>query len=135
MSFPSGFHLLPGEKILWKGKMSWRSLWAPILIGILSIWIYGLGIIFIAYAASKWARIYYIVTNRRVTKVVEHYAFLRTDTFEIENGEVKDMQVVRTAMGEKLDFGDIVIISDTEKIIFNGISHPYEELGRVNGMI
>ena len=73
------------------------------------------------------------VTNRRVVKVVEHYAFLSTDIFEIK--KVKDMHVVRTIMGEKLDFGDIVITSDTEKVVFNGVSHPYDEMKKIIGVI
>ena len=133
MSLPSGLHLQQDEKVLWKGKMGWRSLWAPLLIGILSIWIYGLGIIFIVYAAAKRVKTDYIVTNQRAIKVVEHYAFLSTDIFEIK--KVKDMHVVRTIMGEKLDFGDIVITSDTEKVVFNGISHPYDEMKKIIGVI
>ena len=45
------------------------------------------------------------------------------------------MHVVRTIMGEKLDFGDIVITSDTEKVVFNGVSHPYDEMKKIIGVI
>jgi len=41
------------EKILWKGRKCFRSFLPLILIGILTLWIYGIGIIFIIYAISK----------------------------------------------------------------------------------
>ncbi len=51
------------EKILWKERKCFKSFLPIVFIGILTLWIYGIGIIFIAYAISKWFRITYTITE------------------------------------------------------------------------
>ncbi|KAA0000892.1 MAG: hypothetical protein FE040_01360 [Thermoplasmata archaeon] len=138
MAIPYGLHLQPGEKILWQGKMSWKSLWVPLLAGILSVWIYGLGVLFLAYAAAKWLKTDYAVTDKRVIKIVRHYSFLYladTDIFEIKRDDVNDEYVAQTLMGKKFDFGDIVFISPKKKVVFKGLNQPYDALEKMKNTI
>jgi len=119
-------HLNTDEKILWKGKLSWGSLCPLLLIGVLTIWIYGIGVIFIAYAVSKWARITYIITDQRILKVVEHYAFLKTEIEEMDRVGDESISISRTLGGKLCKYWKVEIDSGGKKIMMDGITEPEE---------
>jgi len=118
------YNLNSDEKILWKGKLSWKSLWPFLLIGVLTIWIYGIGIIFIAYAVSKWARTTYIITNQRILKVVEHYAFLRTEIEEMNRRGDESISISQTLRGKLCKYWKIEIGGGGQKITMDGMAEP-----------
>ena len=69
MYTPYGLNLQRGEKILWMGKRCLASLWLPFLVGVITLVIYGIGVLFIAYAIVTWLKVDYVVTDKRVAKV------------------------------------------------------------------
>ena len=80
------------KKILWKGRNCFRGFLPIILVGVLTSWVYGIGIIFIAYAILKWIRVTYLITDKKIVKIIEHYAFYRIEKREIRYEEVQDLK-------------------------------------------
>ena len=105
------------EKILWKGRKCFRSFLPFILIGILTLWIYGIGIIFIIYAISKWFRITYTITEERILQTIEHYAFCRKEHREIKYEDVQKIKISQTILQKILGYWKIEIISKNKNIV------------------
>ncbi|MCD6512376.1 MAG: PH domain-containing protein [Thermoplasmata archaeon] len=110
------------EKILWKGRRCFRSFWFIILIGILTLWIYGIGIIFIAYAILKWVSIAYIITDKRILEVMEHHAFIKRDINEIEYKDIRAIKISQTFFEKMLKYWKIEINGRDRRIILKTIS-------------
>ncbi len=55
LKLPSDFTLVEGEVLYWYGRLSWRANWLLILLGVVTIWIFGLGLLFflLAYLRIK----------------------------------------------------------------------------------
>ena len=125
---PYGLKLERDERILWMGKRCIGSLWLPFIIGILTLPLYGIGVLFILYAISKWLKTDYIITDRKVAKITRHYAFvylLSYDVEEIKREEIKSMYTLQTSMGRIFHYYDM-IIENKGKLIFKGIKYPEE---------
>ena len=103
------------EKILWKGRKCFRSFLPFILIGILTLWIYGIGIIFI-YAISKWFRITYTITEEKVLETIEHYAFYKKKYREIKY-DVQEIKISQTILQKILGYWKIEIAGKNKNII------------------
>ncbi len=132
MYTPYGLNLQRGEKILWMGKRCLASLWLPFLIGVITLVIYGIGVLFIAYAIVTWLKVDYVVTDKRVAKVTRHYAFvylISYDLKEIRHEEIKSVYTIQSKMGKSFYFWDL-IIENGQKIVFKGIKEP-EEVKRI----
>ncbi len=109
---------IKNEKILWKERKCFRSFLPIILIGILTLWIYGIGIIFIAYAISKWFRITYIITEEKILENIEHYAFYKKEAREIKYKDMQDLKISQIFFQKILRYWKIGVIGKNEKIIF-----------------
>ena len=130
---PYGLELEKGEKIVWIGKRSLRSLWLPFLIGFIALPLYGLGVIFIIYAIAKWLKTDYVVTNKRIAKVTRHYAFVYLvsyDVDEIRHEEIKSVYSLQHSMGTRFRYWNL-IIENGKKIIFEGIRDVEEVKGAI----
>jgi len=108
------------EKIIWIGKRNIRSLWAPFLAGILFLPFYGIGTLFFLYAILKWLRVDYVITDRRVMKIVRHYAFLRHDREEIKREKIRGFYSLERGI-PGLKYWNVVV-ENGSKIIFHGVS-------------
>ena len=109
--------MIHNEKILWKGRKCFRSFLPIVFIGILTLWVYGMGIIFIAYAISKWFRITYTVTEEKILQTIEHYAFYRKENREINCDDVQDIKISQTFFQKMLGYWKIEIIGKNKKIV------------------
>jgi len=105
------------EKILWKERKCFRSFLPIVFIGILTLWIYGIGIIFIAYAISKWFRTTYTITEERILQTIEHYAFHRKENREINYDDVQDIKISQTFFQKMLEYWRIEIIGKSKNIV------------------
>ncbi|MCD6222172.1 MAG: PH domain-containing protein [Thermoplasmata archaeon] len=105
------------EKILWKERKCFRSFLPIVFIGILTLWIYGIGIIFIAYAISKWFRTTYTITEERILQTIEHYAFHRKENREINYDDVQDIKISQTFFQKMLRYWRIEIIGKSKNIV------------------
>ncbi len=123
---PYGLDLNPGEKILWIGKRSLKSLWLLFVIGFVLMPLYGMGAIFIIYAIVIWLRTDYVLTNERILKVRRHYAFVYLLSYDIEEmrrEDLESMYAIQNSMGRVLDYWDVVI-ENSERIVFKGVTEP-----------
>jgi len=129
---PYGLKLEKGEKIVWIGKRSLRSLWFPFIIGFITLPLYGIGIIFIIYAIAKWLKTDYVITNKKVARVTRRYAFVYLidyDIQEIEHDEIKSVYSVQPNIGRKFRYWNL-IIEDEKKVVFEGLK-DVEEAKRI----
>lgn len=123
---PYGLDLNLGEKILWIGKRSLKSLWLLFVIGFVLMPLYGMGAIFIIYAIVIWLRTDYVLTNERILKVRRHYAFVYLLSYDIEEmrrEDLESMYAIQNSMGRVLDYWDVVI-ENSERIVFKGVTEP-----------
>ncbi len=126
-------HLNKGEKIRWEGRRIFWSLWPVVLIALLTLWIYGLGLLFLIYAIVKWSRIKYLITNLRAIKVTEHYAFLlRTEIKEILLEELTSISATQSIGGKFFKYWN-VILEGQQKMVWEGIKHPREVMKLLPG--
>lgn len=102
--------------------MALRSLWPFWLLGAATLWLYGIGLIFIVYAAGKWVRVRYPLTNRRVIKAIDHYAFLlRVETEDVLFPHVTGMAVSRSRIGRRLGYADVTIQAGEASLTMTGL--------------
>ncbi len=121
---PAGLTLLEGERPYWYGRMSWKASWDLILLGILTIWAYGFGLLLFLLALSRVLASEYFVTNQRV---YIKYGLLAKRAFEIKIEWITDVVVRQGVMGKILNYGNIIIsISGqyTGSVIMAGVSDP-----------
>lgn len=127
MALHTRLHLKKGEHIVWQRRMALRSLWPFWLLGLATVWLYGVGMLFWLYAAVKWIRIRYLVTTQRVIRVEEHYAFLlRVEHSDLSLPDVTGMEVSRGRMGGLLGYTDVTVHGDGNAITMTGLASPSE---------
>ncbi len=114
---------LKDEHVVWRQRMSPLALWPFWLLGLATLWLYGLGLLFWLYATVKWVRVHYLVTSRRVIKVEEHYAFLlRVETCDMLLGDITGMNISRGWMGDLLGYADVAIHGDGRAVTLSGLA-------------
>ena len=121
---PSGFTLMPNEIPYWYGKMSWKANWLLILLGIATIWIFGLGIIFLLIAFLRVVGSEYFVTSHRI---YVKYGIIGRSVFEIRNEWITGVMVHQGFMGRLLNYGDLIISTPGQyagSVVIVGVSDP-----------
>lgn len=139
MGTPYGLNLEEGEKILWMGKRSIRSLWLPFVAGIIFIlmatFMTGisllltslLGVLFILYGISRWLRVDYVITSERALKITRHYAFiylLKYDVEEIRRERIRSFYSLEKGI-PGIKYWNL-IIENEGKIVFTGLGDTEE---------
>lgn len=105
--------------------MTLRSLWPFWLLGLATIWLYGIGLLFWLYAVVKWIRIRYLVTSQRVIKAIDHYAFLlHVETREMPLADINGIDVSQSMTGRLLGYADVTIHGDSATVTLPGLRHP-----------
>jgi len=122
---PSAFPLKTDEHVVWVGKRGLKSLWPWLLMGFITLPLYGIGTLFILYAIIAWLRVTYVVTNLRVAEVIEHYAFVRHEVRDIAHRDIRGMYTIQSSMGRMLGYWNI-IIENSRRVIFRGVPDPEE---------
>jgi len=124
VKIPAGFGLTEGEVPYWYGKMSWKANWLLILLGALTIWIFGLGIIFILIAALRVYATEYFMTNKRI---YVKYGLVARRVLEIKIEWVTGTIVSQGFMGRLLNYGDVIISTPGQyagSVVMRGVSDP-----------
>jgi len=121
---PSGFGLVEGEAPYWYGRMSWKANWALLLLGILTIWIYGLGIIFFILAALRVYSTEYFITNRRI---YVKYGLISRHVMEVKLEWVTGTNVAQGFIGRILNYGNVILSTPGQyagSVVMIGVSNP-----------
>ena len=116
--------LMRDEKIAYIGKISLWSLAPQIILGFLTIWFFGLGLLFWAAAAIRYFSTELAITNKRV---IAKFGFIRRHTVEININKIESIQVNQGILGRIFDFGSLVISgAGNPQAPVPGISAPLE---------
>ena len=131
MRVPSGLVLSGGERVLWYGRRSFKSLIGWIIIGLLTIWIFGLGIIFFVVAVLKWWQTEYAITNRRVYSKT---GIISRIVHDAPLEKVTDATFYQSFLGRLLNFGTVSINTagmGGYEVNFVGVSDPVKVRAKV----
>ncbi|MGC8622316.1 MAG: PH domain-containing protein [Caldisphaera sp.] len=126
VQIPSGFILMEGERPYWSGKYSWKANWALIFLGILTILIFGLGIIFFIIAILRVYRSEYLITSHRI---YVKYGIIGRNTFEIHNEWITGTMVKQGVFGRMLNYGNIIFSTPGQfagSVFMMGVSDPMQ---------
>ena len=94
------------EKIIVEGRVSGWALVPSIIIGIITIPLFGLGIIIILSAVFTYISTKLAVTNKRV---VAKTGFIKRSTIELNLSKVESIQVHQGLFGRILNYGSLVV--------------------------
>ncbi|WP_217475242.1 PH domain-containing protein [Stutzerimonas stutzeri] len=98
--------LTQGEKVIYEGKTSLWSLLPLILLGLLTLGIFGLGLLFWIAAAIRYFSTELAITNKRV---IAKFGFISRTTIEINIQKIESIQVNQGILGRIFNFGSIVV--------------------------
>lgn len=98
--------LTKGEKVIYEGKTSIWSLLPLILLGLLTLGIFGLGLLFWVAAAIRYFSTELAITNKRV---IAKFGFISRTTIEINIQKIESIQVNQGILGRIFNFGSIVV--------------------------
>jgi uncharacterized membrane protein YdbT with pleckstrin-like domain len=99
-------NLAVDEQVVYEAQVSWVSQWFLFLLGLLTIVLMGLGLIFIAVAVINVLTTELVITNKRV---IAKFGLISRKTVELKNNKVESVQVDQSIMGRLLNFGTIVV--------------------------
>ena len=97
--------LIPGEKILYQGRVSWWSVWHLLLGGVLLL-VFVVGLVFLIWAWIRVKSTELAITNKRV---IAKFGFISRNTMEISIQKVESIQVQQSLMGRMLDYGTLIV--------------------------
>jgi uncharacterized membrane protein YdbT with pleckstrin-like domain len=124
VNIPSDFALMEGERPYWYGRLSWKANWPLILLGLLTIWFFGLGIIFFIIAFLRVRSTEYFITSHRMyTK----YGLIGRRVFEIRNEWITSVIVRQGFVSRILNYGDLVYSTPGQyagSVAMIGVSDP-----------
>lgn len=135
VKIPSGFGLIEGEVPYWHGRMSWKANWLLLLLGVLTIWIFGLGIIFFIAAAVRVYGSEYFMTNRRI---YVKYGIVSRRVMEIKAEWITGTALVQGFIGRILNYGNVVISTPGQyagSVAMIGVSDPMNIRTKVEDML
>jgi len=112
------------EEVVWSGGLSPMSLLWYWILGILTIWILGLGLVFIVLGVLKMYSWRYEVTTERV-KVTK--GLISRSSREADLEKIQDILVQQKFWGRILNYGDVSFNTSGSagyEIVFNNVSDP-----------
>lgn len=99
-------NLVKGEEVLCRAKISWYSVLAPIILGVLLLPLYGLGLIIIISCIIKIHSTELALTNKRI---IAKFGFISRQTVELRLEKIESIGVSQGVLGRILNFGSIVV--------------------------
>lgn len=134
-----------GERVLWRGKRSWKSVLGALVIGVLflacvvipvvGVVLAFIGIIILVAAALSVAGTEYVVTTHRV---YGRYGVLRRTSFDVKLEWVTSSMLHQGIWGRILGYGNIIISAPghlTGSVALGGVSGPQSVLTIINTAI
>ena len=121
MSYVEGA-LIPGESVTYTGHISLWGLSHLIVLGLLTLPVFGIGLVFLLTAYVRYKTTELAVTNKRV---IAKFGFISRHTIEMNIGKVESIQVTQSIFGRILDFGTLIIAgTGSQQAPIPGISDP-----------
>ncbi len=114
--------IMPGEQIMYEGRLSIWSLLPLIILGFLLLFLWGLGLIFWLTAFIRYRTTELAVTNKRV---IAKFGFISRRTIELNLSRIEGIQVIQGILGRIFDYGSLVISgTGSMKEPIPGIANP-----------
>ncbi len=111
-----------GETIEYEGRISVWSLAPLIVLGVATLFLMGLGLVFLVAAYLKYISTELAVTNKRV---VAKFGFISRHTVEINLAKIESIQVQQGILGRIFNYGSLVVSgAGTPQAPIPGISDP-----------
>ena len=101
---PTGLTLSAGEEVLWYERRSWKSLWGWFLLCILTIWLFGFGVIFLLIAIGIRYGSEYAITNKRA---YSRYGLIGRRANDANFDKITDTSFSQGTIGRILNYGDV----------------------------
>lgn len=116
--------LSSGETVEHEAKISVWSMLPLIILGVLTVPLYGFGLIFLLVAFIRYKTTELAVTNK---KIIAKFGFIRRDTIELLLHKVESIQVKQSLFGRILNYGSIIVSgAGNPQAPVPGISNPVE---------
>lgn len=95
-----------GENVIHEGKISVWSLAPSIILGILTLPLFGIGIFFLVKAYLAYISTEMAITNKRV---IAKFGFISRKTVEMNLKKIETVQVEQGILGRLFNFGTLAI--------------------------
>lgn len=114
--------LIKDEKVIYTGNISLWSLAPLIVLGLATVWIIWVGLIFWVMAFIRYTTTELAFTNKRV---IAKFGFISRQTIELNISKVESIQVNQGILGRFFNFGTLVISgAGNPQAPIPGISDP-----------
>jgi len=111
-----------GETIKYKANISIWSMVPLFIVGLLTLPLFGFGLLFFIYAVILYMTTELAVTNK---KIIAKFGFIRRDTIEILLNKVESIQVKQSLLGRLFNYGSIIVSgAGNPQAPVPGISEP-----------
>lgn len=114
--------LINDERVMYRARISKWSLWPLILLGVISLPLFGIGLLF-----WLWAWIVYTTTELAITnkRVIAKTGLIQRRTIEMFLEKIESIQVDQSVLGRMFNFGSVVISgTGVHSAPFKSISDP-----------
>lgn len=131
---PTGLTLSSDEKVLWYDRRSWKSMIGLFILFGLTVWIFGLGFIFLIAAVMKRYGSEYALTNKRV---YSRRGLISRHTGEAIFERITDTSLSQGVFGRLLNYGDVrtnTAGSYGYELVFRGVSDPKPLVGKIQNV-
>ncbi|HHJ13831.1 MAG TPA: PH domain-containing protein [Gammaproteobacteria bacterium] len=116
--------LSPGEKVEYMAKVSIWAMLPQILIGLATLPLFGLGLLFLIWAALQYISTELAITDR---KVIAKFGFIKRESIEMLLPKVESIQVQQSVLGRIFNFGSVVVAgAGAPQAPVPGIANPME---------
>lgn len=114
--------LIADERVIHLGNISLWSLFIPIGLGVVTLPLYGIGLIFLLVAYVRYKTTELAITNKRV---IAKFGLIQRSTVEIGMDKIESVQVHQSIIGRIFDYGTLVVAgAGTPQAPIPGISNP-----------
>lgn len=116
--------LTTGETVLHIGKTSLWSMLPLIILGFVTLPLFGLGLLFFISAAIRYYTTELAVTNKRV---IAKTGLISRQTIELNLSKIESIRVDQSILGRMFNFGSIIVAgAGNPQAPVIGISQPME---------
>ncbi len=114
--------LISDEHVMYRARISLWSLWLPILLGVITLPLFGVGLLFWLWAWITYATTELAITNKRV---IAKSGLIQRRTIEMFLEKIESIQVDQSVLGRLFDFGSVIISgTGVHSAPFRNISDP-----------
>jgi len=116
--------LIKNEHLVYRGRISVISLMPWILLGLATVWIFGLGLVFWIVAWIKYSTTELAITNKRV---IAKSGLIQRKTMEMFLNKIESVQVDQGITARIFDYGTVTIAgTGVHSAAFADIAKPLE---------